>query len=62
MSENIFIQKDYVVGEINREIDLIVKGNSHRGRVNQAAQFAIDTLESVRNNIDKSNGIKNERI
>ena len=62
MSKNIFIQKDYVVGEINREIDLIVKGNSHRGRVNQTAQFAIDVLESVRNNIDKSNGIKNERI
>lgn len=63
MSKNIFIQKDYVVGEINRKIDLVIKGNSYRGRVNQTAQFAIDMLESVRNEIiDKSKGIKNERI
>ena len=61
MSKNIFIQKDYVVGEINRRIDLVVKGNSYRGRVNQTAQFAIDILESVKNEImNKSKEIKNE--
>lgn len=59
MSKNIFIQKDYVVGEINRKIDLVIKGNSYRGRVNKIAQFAIDMLESVKNEImDKSKETK----
>lgn len=63
MSENIFLQKDYVIGVIDRNINSVRESNSYRGRVNQTAQFAVEILESVRNEIiEKSNGIKNERI
>ena len=63
MSKNIFIQKDYVIGVIDRMINSVSESNSYRGRVNQTAQFAVEILESVKNEImNKSNGIKNERI
>jgi len=56
MSENIFLQKDYVIGVIDRTINSVSESNSYRGRVNQPAQFTVDVLESVRNEIiDKGN-------
>jgi len=61
MSENIFLQKDYVIGVIDRTINSVRESNSYRGRVNQTAQFAVEILESVRNEImNKSKEIKNE--
>jgi len=56
MNENIFLQKDYVIGVIDRMINSVRESNSYRGRVNQTAQFAVEILESVRNEIiDKGN-------
>jgi NAD(P)H-nitrite reductase large subunit len=61
MSENIFLQKDYVIGVIDRMINSVRESNSYRGRVNQTAQFAVEILESVKNEImNKSKEIKNE--